>query len=57
MREKHVVSALIEKRASLAGELRKKRAEVRRLKRALGGLTSAFACSRRISTRRRLSQR
>jgi hypothetical protein len=36
--EKHVVSALIERRARLAGELRAKQAEVLRLKRALESL-------------------
>lgn len=37
-REKHVVAALIEKRARLAGELRAKQAEVRQIKRALEGV-------------------
>jgi hypothetical protein len=37
-REKHVVAALIEKRARLAGELRAKQAEVRQIKRALDGV-------------------
>lgn len=38
MAETHVVSALIEKRARLAGELRAKQAEVRQIKRALEGV-------------------
>jgi hypothetical protein len=38
MAEKHVVSALMEKRARLAGELRTKQAEVRQIKRALEGV-------------------
>jgi hypothetical protein len=38
MREKHVVSALIEKRARLAGELRAKQAEVRQIKRIIDGV-------------------
>ena len=38
MREKHVVFALIEKRARLAGELRAKQVEVRQIKRALEGV-------------------
>jgi hypothetical protein len=37
-REKHVVSALIEKRARLAGELRATQIEVRQIKRALEGV-------------------
>jgi hypothetical protein len=37
-REKHVVAALIEKRARLAGDLRAKQAEVRQIKRALAGV-------------------
>jgi hypothetical protein len=37
-RETHVVSALIEKRARLAGELRAKQTEVRQIKRALEGV-------------------
>jgi hypothetical protein len=38
MRETHVVSALIEKRARLAGELRAKQAEVSQIRRALAGV-------------------
>jgi len=38
MAEKHVISALIEKRARLAGDLRAKQAEVRQIKRALEGV-------------------
>jgi hypothetical protein len=38
MAEKHVVSALIERRARLAGELQAKQAEVVRLKRALASV-------------------
>ena len=38
MAEKHVVSALMERRARLAGELRSKQAEVLHLKRALASL-------------------
>jgi hypothetical protein len=38
MAEKHVVSALIERRARLAGELRAKETEVKRIKRELASL-------------------
>jgi hypothetical protein len=38
MREKHVVSALIEKRARLAGEPRAKQTEIRKIKRAIEGV-------------------
>lgn len=38
MAEKHVVSALVERRARLAGELRTTEGEVRRIKRELASL-------------------
>jgi hypothetical protein len=38
MAEKHVISALLGKRARLAGELRAKQAELRQIKRALEGV-------------------
>jgi hypothetical protein len=38
MAETHVISALIERRARLAGELRAKQAEVRRMKNALASI-------------------
>ena len=47
MAETHVVFALIERRARLAGELRAKQAEVRRMKRAL---TSIDLCIRMFKT-------
>jgi hypothetical protein len=38
MAETHVISALIERRARLAGELRAKQAEVRQMKSALASI-------------------
>jgi hypothetical protein len=38
MAEKHVISALIERRARLAGELREKQLEVKRMQKALASI-------------------